>query len=171
MADYEDVATDAALNTAGVTTSVLLHVRACFFPTLLEKEDFRKKIFFTDRSLAHAHAHIPKAPPSFEGMSAVYDLLVTNPQKQEGGPRGYVAYTIRVRNLRDNSEMSSFRRYSDFLWLHDRLRAAHPSCVVPPVPEKALGSKFSPELLHYRSRELTRFVQRIAAHPVLVEDE
>ena len=39
------------------------------------------------------------------------------------------------------------------------------------VMNATTAGKFSAELLMFRSRELTRFVQRVAAHPVLAEDE
>lgn len=66
-----------------------------------------------------------------------YQLQVVNPQKQSEKTSSYVAYTLKVRKVKDGVESSSFRRYSDFLWLHDQLAQKHPSCVVPPMPEKS----------------------------------
>ena len=129
-----------------------------------------------------------------------YQVQVCNPQKQTDKSRAYVAYTLKVRKVKDGVESSSFRRFSDFLWIHDQLEQKHPTCVIPPMPAKSLSlshttphhttrtlctrcdalffvmnattaGKFSAELLMFRSRELTRFVQRVAAHPVLAEDE
>lgn len=46
-----------------------------------------------------------------------------------------------------------------------------PSCVVPGMPEKSLTGNFSARLLIYRIRELSRFLQRIAAHPTLSRND
>ena len=38
-------------------------------------------------------------------------------------------------------------------------------------PTHTAGGKFDPVLLSYRARELSRFLQRVASHPVLRDDE
>jgi len=111
------------------------------------------------------------SPPVFQQPhSEKYQVQVCNPQKQTEKSRSYVAYTVRVRKVKDGVESSSFRRFSDFLWIHDQLVQKYPSCVIPPMPEKSLTGNFAPELMMFRSRELTRFLQRVAAHPKLSED-
>jgi len=104
-------------------------------------------------------------------FKAPYQVQVCNPQKQTDKSRSYVAYTVRVTKIRDGVESSSFRRFSDFLWIHDQLVQKHPACVVPPMPEKSLTGNFAPELMMFRSRELTRFLQRVSAHPILSADD
>jgi len=104
-------------------------------------------------------------------FKAPYQVQVCNPQRQTDKSKSYVAYTVRVTKVRDGVESSSFRRFSDFLWIHDQLTKKHPACVVPPMPEKALTGNFSPELMMFRSRELTRFLQRVSGHPVLSADD
>jgi len=112
------------------------------------------------------------SPPVFQQPTgSAYDVQVCNPQKQNDKSRSYVAYTLRVKKMRDGVETSTFRRYSDFLWIHDTLLSKYPSCVIPPMPEKSLTGNFEPALMMFRSRELTRFVQRCAAHPILSKDE
>jgi len=112
------------------------------------------------------------SPPVFQQpTSEKYQVQVCNPQKQTDKSRPYVAYTLRVRKVKDGVESSSFRRFSDFIWIHDQLVLKHPTCVIPPMPEKSLTGKFSPELMMFRSRELTRFLQRCAAHPVIADDD
>jgi len=112
------------------------------------------------------------SPPVFQQpTSEKYQVQVCNPQKQTDKSRSYVSYTVRVRKVKDGVESSSFRRFSDFLWIHDQLVQKHPSCVIPPMPEKSLTGNFSPELMMFRSRELTRFLQRVSAHPVLSADD
>jgi len=100
-----------------------------------------------------------------------YQVQVGNPQKQSDKSRSFVAYTLSVKKLKDGVETSTFRRYSDFLWIHDTLVAKYPACVIPPMPEKSLTGNFEPALMMFRSRELTRFVQRVSAHPTLNKDE
>jgi len=108
---------------------------------------------------------------SSKAFKAPYQVQVCNPQKQNDKSRSYVAYTVRVTKVKDGVESSSFRRFSDFLWIHDQLEQKHPSCVVPPMPEKSLTGNFAPELMMFRSRELTRFLQRVSAHPILSADD
>jgi len=115
---------------------------------------------------------IMSSPPVFQQpTNMAYEVQVCNPQKQDDKSRSYVAYTLRVKKLKDGVESSTFRRFSDFLWIHDYLMFKYPSCVIPPMPEKSLTGNFEPSLMMYRSRELTRFVQRVAAHPTLNKDE
>ena len=71
-----------------------------------------------------------------------YQVQVCNPQKQTDKSRAYVAYTLKVRKVKDGVESSSFRRFSDFLWIHDQLEQKHPTCVIPPMPEKSLSLCF-----------------------------
>jgi hypothetical protein len=65
---------------------------------------------------------------------------------------------------------------SDFVWLHTQLSNNHRGIIIPPLPEKSIGSskytlgagsRFSDAHLEYRSRELERFVRRVTSHPVL----
>jgi len=115
---------------------------------------------------------ILSSPPVFQQPTDVaFEVQVTNPQKQDDKTRSYVAYTLRVKKVKDGVESSTFRRYSDFLWIHDLLVSKYASYVVPPMPEKSLTGNFEPALMMFRSRELTRFVQRVSAHPVLSKDE
>lgn len=61
------------------------------------------------------------------------------------------------------------RSLADFSWLSDRLRAAHPAVIVPPLPPLALAGRVAHGLSHdvARARGLARFATRIASHPVL----
>ena len=73
-----------------------------------------------------------------------YQVQVCNPQKQTDKSRAYVAYTLKVRKVKDGVESSSFRRFSDFLWIHDQLEQKHPTCVIPPMPAKSLSLSHTP---------------------------
>jgi len=62
---------------------------------------------------------------------------------------------------------SVLRRYSDFLWLYERLQAERAGAIVPPLPEKQPVGRFNPAFLEIRRRELERFLRRAAVHPEL----
>ena len=53
--------------------------------------------------------------------------------------------------LQNNQSPSSvLRRYSDFLWLYERLQKERAGSIVPPIPEKQAVSRFSPEFVEER---------------------
>jgi len=108
--------------------------------------------------------------PVFNIDTKTYTVTVTNPRKI-GEKNAYVAYTVKVLNHNDKSYSEVDRRYSDFDWLCEHLKTAHPSCVVPQIPEKTLSGNFEESLMAFRARELQRFLQRVLSHPVMAEDE
>lgn len=59
------------------------------------------------------------------------------------------------------------RRYSDFLWLYERLQVERAGAIVPPLPEKQPVGRFNPSFVEARRRELERFLRRAAVHPEL----
>lgn len=65
------------------------------------------------------------------------------------------------------------RRYSDFVWLRDRLLDKYKGVFVPPLPEKSAVEKFrfSAEFIEMRRAALDIFVNRIASHPELQQSE
>jgi len=62
---------------------------------------------------------------------------------------------------------SVLRRYSDFLWLYERLHRERAGSIVPPLPEKQAVSRFSPEFVEDRRRSLEKFLRRVVLHPEL----
>jgi hypothetical protein len=68
-------------------------------------------------------------------------------------------------------QFSVIRRYSDFAWLRQVLSGELPAVIVPPLPEKAVMNRFSPEFVEGRRRALERFVSRCAEHPFIREAE
>ena len=55
--------------------------------------------------------------------------------------------------LQNNQEYSSvLRRYSDFLWLYERLHKERAGSIVPYLPEKQAVGKFSPEFVEERRK-------------------
>mmetsp|Transcript_1037 Transcript_1037/g.1139 ORF Transcript_1037/g.1139 Transcript_1037/m.1139 type:complete len:517 (+) Transcript_1037:122-1672(+) len=61
------------------------------------------------------------------------------------------------------------RRYSDFLWLYERLHKERAGAIVPPLPEKQAVSRFSQAFIEDRRVNLERFLRRIAVHPELYD--
>jgi sorting nexin-1/2 len=59
------------------------------------------------------------------------------------------------------------RRYSDFLWLYEKLQMERAGAIVPPLPEKQPVGRFNPAFVEIRRRELERFLRRSAVHPEL----
>jgi len=62
---------------------------------------------------------------------------------------------------------SVLRRYSDFLWLYERLHRERAGAIVPPLPEKQAVSRFSPEFVEERRGALEKFLRRVILHPEL----
>jgi len=113
------------------------------------------------------HLHLTNV---FIPDAQTYAVSVEDPRKI-GDKNAYVCYTVRCTRKAENTSTIVMRRYSDFDWLCEHLKIAHPSCVVPQIPEKTLTGNFDEGLMAFRARELTRFLQRVLAHPVMSSDE
>ena len=61
------------------------------------------------------------------------------------------------------------RRYSDFLWLYERLHLERAGAIVPPLPEKQPVGRFNQAFVEDRRRQLERFLRRVAVHPELAD--
>lgn len=59
------------------------------------------------------------------------------------------------------------RRYSDFLWLYEKLHQEKAGAIVPPLPEKQPVGRFSAAFIEDRRVNLERFLRRVAVHPEL----
>eukprot|EP00069_Balaena_mysticetus_P001359 bmy_15169T0 len=75
----------------------------------------------------------------------------------------------------DSSEFEVRRRYQDFLWLKERLEEAHPTLIIPPLPEKfivkGMVERFNDDFIETRRKALHKFLNRIADHPTLTFNE
>lgn len=88
------------------------------------------------------------------------------------GINKYTSYRVDVRSPgADMTTTQAFsavlRRYSDFLWLYERLQSERAGSIVPPIPDKQPVGRFSPAFVEARRRELERFIRRVAIHPEL----
>ncbi|KAG1331746.1 sorting nexin 1 [Cocos nucifera] len=111
----------------------------------------------------------PSAPPFLS-------VTVTDPVKLGNGVQAYISYRVITKtNLPEyqGPEKIVIRRYSDFVWLHDRLAEKYKGIFIPPLPEKSAVEKFrfSAEFIEMRRQALDIFINRIASHPQLKQSE
>lgn len=95
------------------------------------------------------------------------------------GMNKYTSYRVDVRPpdqgpadkndifLSSTAFSAVLRRYSDFLWLYERLHMERAGAIVPPFPEKQPVGRFSPAFVEDRRVNLERFLRRVAVHPEL----
>lgn len=111
---------------------------------------------------------------------AALHITVSDPVQHSEGMNKFTSYRVDVRPqqtnpgddqqeimLANNTYSAVLRRYSDFLWLYDRLHLERAGAVVPPIPEKQPVGRFSPTFVEDRRLHLERFVRRVAVHPEL----
>jgi len=92
-------------------------------------------------------------------------LRVLRPIRWGDGIQAYVTYEVHMK------EHKVVRRYSDFLWLHEKLEEEFLDILIPPVPEKVIVAKFTPETVEYRRSQLEKFLNRVVSHPKLKDSQ
>ncbi|KAJ0856743.1 putative Phox domain, sorting nexin Vps5-like, AH/BAR domain superfamily, PX domain superfamily [Helianthus annuus] len=114
----------------------------------------------------------PRSPPS----SPFLLVSVTDPAKMGNGVQAYISYKVTTKtNFPEyqGPEKIVIRRYTDFVWLYDRLFDKYKGIFIPPLPEKNTVEKFrfSAEFIEMRRQALDTFVNRIASHHELQQSE
>lgn len=114
----------------------------------------------------------PRSPSAQPYLS----VSVTDPVKLGNGVQAYISYRVIAKtNFPEylGPEKIVIRRYSDFVWLHDRLFENYKGVFIPPLPEKSAVEKFrfSAEFIEMRRQALDIFVNRIASHHELRQSE
>ncbi|XVF76164.1 hypothetical protein PTKIN_Ptkin13bG0244200 [Pterospermum kingtungense] len=114
----------------------------------------------------------PRSPSSQPYLS----VSVTDPVKLGNGVQAYISYRVITKtNFPEyqGPEKIVIRRYSDFVWLRDRLFDKYKGIFIPPIPEKSAVEKFrfSAEFIEMRRQALDVFVNRIASHNELQQSE
>ncbi|KAL6273394.1 hypothetical protein ACE6H2_024086 [Prunus campanulata] len=114
----------------------------------------------------------PRSPSSQPYLS----VSVTDPVKLGNGVQAYISYRVITKtNFPEyqGPEKIVIRRYSDFVWLRDRLFEKFKGVFIPPLPEKSAVEKFrfSAEFIEMRRQALDVFVNRIASHHELQQSE
>ncbi|XP_013928522.1 PREDICTED: sorting nexin-7-like, partial [Thamnophis sirtalis] len=157
---------------------------------LLEFDDDEDlEVFSKDASLMEANSFSPLMPTSPSSMINQYkfedepegkDLFITvdEPESYITAIETFITYRIVTKTTRgefDSSEYDVRRRYQDFLWLKGRLEEAHPTLIIPPLPEKfimkGVVERFNEEFIETRRKALHKFLNRIADHPTLTFNE
>ena len=93
---------------------------------------------------------------------------IVNHNQEEPSPNPNAIQDVFLQN-NPGQYSSVLRRYSDFLWLYERLHKEKAGAIVPPLPEKQAVSRFSPEFVEDRRRALEQFLRRVILHPELYE--
>uniref|UniRef100_A0A8D0GUQ8 Sorting nexin 7 n=1 Tax=Sphenodon punctatus TaxID=8508 RepID=A0A8D0GUQ8_SPHPU len=116
----------------------------------------------------------------FEDEPELRDLFITvdDPESHITAIETFITYIVFTKTSRgefDSSEYEVRRRYQDFLWLKSKLEEAHPTLIIPPLPEKfimkGMVERFSDEFIETRRKALHKFLNRIADHPTLTFNE
>ena len=94
----------------------------------------------------------------------------------------YTSYRVDVRSSEQPNTINNpddvfqntnysavLRRYSDFLWVYERLHKEKPGAICPPLPEKQAVSRFSASFIEERRMKLEQFLRRVAVHPELYD--
>ncbi|GFQ04877.1 sorting nexin 1 [Phtheirospermum japonicum] len=115
----------------------------------------------------------PRSPLS---QSPHLTVSVSDPAKMGNGVQAYISYKVITKTNfpeYDGPEKIVIRRYSDFVWLRDRLFEKYKGVFIPPLPEKSTVEKFrfSAEFIEMRRQALDVFVNRIASHHELQQSE
>eukprot|EP00501_MAST-03F_sp_TOSAG23-6_P001063 GSMAST32.ASY1.ANO1.1106.1 assembled CDS len=92
-------------------------------------------------------------------------IQVSTPMKQGEGIKAYISYKVTSNGI------SIIRRYSDFVWLQERLQANFPGYIIPPLPEKKQIGRFDPDFINVRRKYLQRFLERVATHHALCKSQ
>lgn len=112
---------------------------------------------------------------------ASFEFIISEPMKAGGKIGHHWVYNVTWKTTSSKYthvgvQRAVKRRFSDFVWLRERLEKEYVGVIIPPLPEKSmLGTveKFfstavdSKALLQYRQRALTKFMCRVAEHPLL----
>ncbi|KAJ6382484.1 hypothetical protein OIU77_031016 [Salix suchowensis] len=114
--------------------------------------------------------------PRSQSSQPYLSVSVTEPVKLGNGVQAYISYRVITKtNLPEyqGHEKIVIRRYSDFVWLRDRLFHKFKGVFIPPLPEKSAVEKFrfSAEFIETRRQGLDIFVNRIASHQELQSTE
>ncbi|KAI8854332.1 hypothetical protein BC829DRAFT_439425 [Chytridium lagenaria] len=135
----------------------------------------------TDRILRSISAHVFNPLVTSEPLDsqAKPAIVISDASKSSEGSGSYIAYIIRTDIPSVGLHLESKHRYSDFESFQRLLRKAHPTIVVPPVPEKHSVTDYAtrpgkakddPKIIESRKKTLQTFLNRVAAHPVLARE-
>ena len=91
-------------------------------------------------------------------------VFVGSPYKIHDAIDPHVRYKVRMA---EHPGIVVERRYNDFLWLADVLKAENEDCLIPELPKKQAAGRFNDAFIESRRKGLEEFLNRIAEHLVL----
>ncbi|KAI9105258.1 hypothetical protein DFS34DRAFT_655296, partial [Phlyctochytrium arcticum] len=102
-------------------------------------------------------------------------ITVCDPQKHGEGSGAFITFTVKTSTTMAHfkqQEMTTRRRFTDFVALNKNVADDYPACVIPPLPGKhrmeyLTGDRFSPEFLEKRRISLQTYMDRLSRHPTL----
>jgi len=119
---------------------------------------------------AEASSPFVMPPANEDFIVQVCDPVVQDPNSM----RAYVTYAVKSKMHCSNEdycdgEYDVIRRYSDYVWLHERLALEFPHLNVPPLPAKASMGNLEERFINMRQAMLNKFMNRITrSHAMLL---
>ncbi|KAK4406802.1 Sorting nexin 1 [Sesamum angolense] len=136
--------------------------------SILPLSSFYQEVNAQQRSGSSPMAQSPRSPSS---QAPYLTVSVSDPAKMGNGVQAYISYKVITKtNLPeyDSPEKIVIRRYSDFVWLRDRLFEKYKGVFILLFRRRAL---FSAEFIEMRRQALDVFVNRIASHHELQQSD
>lgn len=103
-----------------------------------------------------------------------FEISVGDPMKVGELTNAHIVYTITTKTtskLFTYPDTTVTRRYSDFLWLYNRLLNNHPGYIIPPPPEKQAYGRFDDKFVENRRLALGKMLQKIVSRKVFQDDK
>ncbi|ORX89579.1 hypothetical protein K493DRAFT_318594 [Basidiobolus meristosporus CBS 931.73] len=111
--------------------------------------------------------HFIQSGPSWQEKTGEFIIEVHSPTKIRGiGTQEYVTYQV-TSIFPNNITVTAERRYSQFVWLHNKLEQKFGALILPALPGKQIAGRFSNEFIERRRHALERYMNRLARHPVI----
>jgi hypothetical protein len=97
------------------------------------------------------------------------NIKISFPEKIDKGvfKKSYISYLVETFPYKFQVR----KRFSDFEWLQNILNNQFFNCVIPPMPHKNYGDRFTEELILKRTRMLKKFLDGILIHPTMKHSE
>jgi len=112
-------------------------------------------------------------PPSILSNSYPISVTIKNPKPIQSSnffQNNYVEYEIET--ITNNNNIIVKRRYSDFEWLRNTLLKNNPGLMIPPLPNKKMGSRrFELSFIEKRMKFLQNFIDNIITNKIFLANE
>ena len=112
-------------------------------------------------------------PPSILSNSYPISVTIKNPKPIQSSnffQNNYVEYEIET--ITNNNNIIVKRRYSDFEWLRNALIKNNPGLMIPPLPNKKMGSRrFELSFIEKRMKFLQNFIDNIINNKTFLANE